>query len=198
MKPFVRHHVTPVFHRAKRHATYLTSPYWADPSNIRYYSLDGMLIDKSDAIIYRGDVIGESLQYDLRLFIPNEQDFRKILQIFHKHANKFCLNYLGRPVLTVEGDPIANPQAITNSWETPLFTCTFSQQRKPKSIPSILAAFEFTIPVDFAINSLHLKTIVRGKRKPLDLSLRNIGVHYTTKKIYVPRKFVEGYIDADA
>ena len=177
----------------ERETVYLMHPEWENAENTKYFTLRGSPLSLEEAHYFEGDLVGESLQYDLLIKIKNTDELRTIINLFKKYASKNKLDRKGRKIIK-DGEIVLNETAVYRAWEIPLLTCKASCSRKPKNLPDFLSVFHFSIGEDLGGTPIILSTLVKDKRKEL---IKELGKkkQFSIDKVYSLRLFVEDYID---
>lgn len=178
----------------EREADYITRASWDDPLDMRYFDFYGKELTREEAKVLRGDVVGESLQYDLLLRVKDEPELRKVVDLFKEYASMHILDKNGRKIIK-NNDYVENENAIYNAWDTPLLICTNKSNKKPRNLYDFLAVNQFNILEQFGNNSIILSTLLRTKSKKFHKILEERKDKFQFDKKYAPRVFVEDYID---
>lgn len=179
---------------SERLADYITEPDWQDPFNMRYFDYEGNEISTSVAKGLGEETIGESLQYDMLIRVKNEQELRRLVDLFKKYVSKHKLSKSARIILE-NLDPVENKYAISKAHKVPLLVCTSKKNKKPKNLDDFLSVKQFIIPETLGDNSVILSTLVRKNAKELKSALNKGKIIPQIGKKYVLRLFVEEYID---
>lgn len=175
-----------------RQADYKIEPDWDNPSDMRYFDLDGNPVLPSIA----GGLllIGECLQHDLLLRINTESELRRAVDIFKKYASWFKLDKYGRRITRKDKLP-ENKDAVYGASEIPLLICTSSDNRKPKNLRDFIAVNQFDMPEMLGNNRVTVSTITKTKTADLKRTLAVDGIKAEQHKKYALRVFVDDYLD---
>lgn len=177
----------------EREADYITRSEWENPPNTRYFTYGAVEVERDKAKDL-GDVIGESLQYDLLFEVESVKELRLLVDIFKEYASKYKLDKNGRKILKGKGF-LPNEEAITNAWDIPLLTYNSIGIKSPH-LNDFLLVHQFNIIETLGGKPVVVNTLVQRNTQKLERALIEMSTEIEHEKKYAIRVFVEDYLDA--
>ena len=171
-----------------RIAVYKIGDWEENPKNIRFFNSNGDELSIKDLDRYNDIIIAEGKQYEMNLEVNNKKDLRNLIKILSEGVNFYILNKNGKIVLSDEGLPKINTNAVYGSWEVPLLTI-----KNDNNINGFLDCLEFSL----IRKEYEAVILVRKQKKKLGESLDKLLLEYKESKLVVNKLFVESYLDKD-
>ena len=153
-----------------------------NPEGLKFFDVERNLIACEELEQFRGLLIAEGKQYQLRIEIDDFKLLNSVLNFFNKYSYNYKVNSKGQL------SNIKNPDAIYNAWDIPLIIISSEVTLKRSDYRSVI---DFTIDDE----NHEISTLVRKQATHLEEILRDNTLLFTKERRYANRPFIELYMD---
>lgn len=113
-----------------RFTNYEVQVHWENPLSMKFYDKFGREIPKEELSSFEDIIIGEDIQYDLKIELNEKKSFIQLLDILNKYAYRYEVDKEGNIKKNKNSVRKPNKNAITYAWDVPVIILNNKLNRK--------------------------------------------------------------------